>query len=470
MSRALPQQFLERMKSLLGDDFENFKDALENGSPSQSMFINTAFENAHIPEEFLRSINASRLPFFENGFYFEYEGIGNTPLHHAGAFYVQDPSAMCTVCAAVIKPGTKILDMCASPGGKTLLAAIKTGQHGTVVANEFSVSRCKTLVGNAERMGLSNISVVNTDATDENGLSKDFPETFDIVIADAPCSGEGMFRKYTEQAVSEWSVDNIKLCAARQKSILENAAKCVKPGGFLLYSTCTFSLEENEMQTDAFLCSHPDFSLCGVNDGVKSVTVRAHCFDGCKTPDISLARRFYPHISKGEGQYIALMQKSADSASESVSVPSKKKKNGDVRPSNLLSKEETRALTDFFKGLYPGFDISRAEKYADNIIYVHPNMPRAKKHVFSGGVKLGEVSKGRLIPHHQLFKALGTQFTRIIDLSYDDERVYSYLHGDTFAYDIPDGWCAVSVNGFILGGAKAVTGTVKNHYPKGLRI
>ena len=321
MSRALPQQFLERMKSLLGDDFENFKAALENGSPSQSMFINTAFENAHIPEEFLRSINASRLPFFENGFYFEYEGIGNTPLHHAGAFYVQDPSAMCTVCAAVIKPGTKILDMCASPGGKTLLAAIKTGQHGTVVANEFSVSRCKTLVGNAERMGLSNISVVNTDATDENGLSKDFPETFDIVIADAPCSGEGMFRKYTEQAVSEWSVDNIKLCAARQKSILENAAKCVKPGGFLLYSTCTFSLEENEMQTDAFLCSHPDFSLCGVNDGVKSVTVRAHCFDGCKTPDISLARRFYPHISKGEGQYIALMQKSADSASESVSVP-----------------------------------------------------------------------------------------------------------------------------------------------------
>ena len=164
------------------------------------------------------------------------------------------------------------------------------------------------------------------------------------------------------------------------------------------------------------------------------------------------------------------MQKNGGSEHEISPVPQKKKKDGKLRLPNALSKEEMRALTDFFKGLYPNFEPSRAEKYADNIIYVHPNMPRAEKHVFSGGIKLGEISKGRLIPHHQLFKALGTEFTKIIRLSYNDERVYSYLHGDTFTYDIPDGWCAVSVNGFILGGAKAVSGTVKNHYPKGLRI
>ena len=469
MKAALPEKFKDRMKSILADEYPAFISEIENEKPSSAFFSNAAYA-PELPAEFLLSVNAKRVPFCSDAYYFDAEKIGNTPLHHAGAFYVQDPSAMSTLCAVNIRRGWKILDMCASPGGKTLYAALKAGDEGFVVANEYNVSRCKTLVGNVERLGASNVAVLNTDASDENGLSRIYPKAFDLVIADVPCSGEGMFRKYPMEAADNWSEENISLCAARQKKILENAAKCVKPGGCLVYSTCTFSTQENETQILEFLSSHSEFALAEVSEQVKKVTRPACRPESCTDLEFEIekARRFYPHLSRGEGQFIALMQnKDEQTCSNDIKNDGKKRKAALCAP----SKEQLSAISDFANAALMNFDISRAAVYGDNLIYVGKNaLPLPEKRVFSGGVKLGELSKGRLVPHHQLFKALGADFRRKINLHFTDERCIKYLRGETFEYDIPDGWCAVLIDGFPAGGAKAVGGVVKNHYPKGLRL
>ncbi len=452
------------MKQLLGIEYEAFRTELSTGTSSRALFVNTEKIS---PDSFCGIFDdvLTRVPFCDNGFYFESEGVGKSALHHAGAFYVQDPSAMSTVCSTVIEKGSKILDMCASPGGKTILAALKTGENGIVVSNEYSVSRCKTLVGNIERFGLSNVICVNSDAANDTFLSDRYEESFDLVIADAPCSGEGMFRKYPEEAISEWSEDNVKLCAQRQAKILDNAAKCVAPGGKLLYSTCTFSLEENEMTVDAFLCRHPDFHLIPVTDTVRSITADAYSFDGCKTENINLARRFYPHLSKGEGQFIALMQKQAVSED---SVP-RCKKNHDKQILKGISKEEKAALDKLFKCLCSPLDYSKIFKYGENIIYCENSSFIPDKHVFSCGVKIGEFSKSYIAPHHSFFKCFSDIFKNKLEISDNKEALEKYLHGECIEADISDGWCAVTCHGIPLGGGKAVSGIVKNHYPKGLR-
>ncbi len=460
---CLGENFLNRMKKLLGNDYEAFYNELSHGVPSRAMFVNT--EKISVQEFkgiFKESLCA--VPFCENGFYFEAQGIGNSALHHAGAFYVQDPSAMSTVCSTIINKGDKILDMCASPGGKTILAALKTGSSGLVVSNEYSVQRCKTLVGNIERFGLSNVICVNSDAADDTFLSDRYEEKFDLVIADAPCSGEGMFRKYPEQAISEWSEENIKLCALRQAKILDNAAQCVRNGGKLLYSTCTFSLEENEMTIDAFLLRHPEFSLIPVTDTVYSITANAYAFSGCNTENIHLARRFYPHLSNGEGQFIALMQKHE----EESSINNRRKTTGKSSMQNI-SKEEKQALDKLFKCLDKAPDFDNISKYADNLIYCENSCFIPDKHVFSCGVKIGEFTKNYIAPHHSFFKCFAQSFKNKLELSENENLLKKYLHGESIEANIDDGWCVVTYNGVPLGGGKAVSGTVKNHYPKGLR-
>ncbi len=470
---SLPTAFKERTKQLLGEEYQSFENQILNGSPTQSFFVQLT-----LPDSFLQSVNAEKISYAHNGYYFSADKIGSSPLHHAGAFYVQDPSAMCTVCAPInIPQGVKILDMCASPGGKTLFAALKAGKDSFVVSNEYNVSRCKTLVGNVERIGVENVVVLNCDAADDSTLCDTYGSFFDLIICDTPCSGEGMFRKYPEQAIGEWSEENVKLCASRQKKILDNAAKCLNAGGLIVYSTCTFSLEENEMLVDNFLCEHTDFHIERVADEVINATADGYLFDGCKNADITKTRRFYPHISKGEGQFIALLRKDGTAIEQAYEFdkPAKKQKSkgkskpqetGYISPTN----EDIQAVNDFFCGLVTNFDISRVKKYGDNLIYTHKNAKLPSRHVFSGGVKLGEVSKGRLVPHHQLFKVFGRDFLRRVELSYTDERCVKYLRGESIYADIQDGWCAVCVDGYVLGGAKVVDGEVKNHYPKGLRI
>ncbi|MBR2956919.1 MAG: RsmB/NOP family class I SAM-dependent RNA methyltransferase, partial [Clostridia bacterium] len=245
--KELPSAFTERMKKILGEEYETFEKAMHE--PCVKAYrVNTD----KISLEDFEKINIfgrKKIPYVETGYYLEYDKVGNHPYHHAGMIYVQDPGAMATAECVEIQPDWHILDMCAAPGGKSTQLKNKLGENGVLVSNEIIASRCKILTGNVERLGLKNTV---TTCMDTKKLAKTFPKTFDLVMVDAPCSGEGMFRK-DDIAIDEWSEDNVKMCAQRQSGILENAAVCVKNGGYIVYATCTYSLEENEMTVDEFL-------------------------------------------------------------------------------------------------------------------------------------------------------------------------------------------------------------------------
>ena len=453
--KSLPSAFTDRMKKLLKDEYDDFLSEIENGEPSKALFFSGELSDDAVTEE----LRLSPIPFTDNGYYFDCDGIGNTPLHHAGGIYVQDPSAMATVAAVKNLEFKNVLDCCASPGGKTLSASLCAKEGGVIVSNEFNVSRCKTLVGNIERFALKNAIVTNFDMTEKNGLCGIYEGFFDLVICDAPCSGEGMFRKYPEEAIGDWSVQNVLLCADRQKKILDTASLLVKQGGYLLYSTCTFSLDENEMQIDAFLLSHPDFSLIPVSEDVCKVTCDGYLFDGCDESR-KLCRRFLPHLSKGEGQFIALLQKNGEE---------KQTREKYTSPLSKPSEAEIKALKEFTSKALSEFDFSKVFKYNENLVYIDFDAKIPSKKVFSCGVKLGDVEKNRFIPHHQFFKCFGSSFINTVDLSDNKEKCTKYLHGEVIEADVSNGWCAIKYGSFILGGGKAVDGTVKNHYPKGLR-
>ena len=239
----LPIEFKERMRTLLGGESELLFAEIEGGVAIKSFRINDIKVNVGNGYELPAHIDGERADFPKGAFYTDEAHPGSLPCHHAGMIYMQDPSAMATVHAIKIQEGAIILDSCSAPGGKTTQLAAMTGEEGIVVANEYEAKRCRILLGNVERMGCRNTTVINLDTA---VLAEVYPEKFDVVLCDAPCSGEGMFRK-NRQAIDEWSLENVMMCAGRQIEILENFAKCVAAGGSLIYSTCTFSLEENEM-------------------------------------------------------------------------------------------------------------------------------------------------------------------------------------------------------------------------------
>ena len=302
----LPIEFKERMRALLGGESELLFAEIEGGVAIKSFRINDIKVNVGNGYELPAHIDGERADFPKGAFYTDEAHPGSLPCHHAGMIYMQDPSAMATVHAIKIQEGAIILDSCSAPGGKTTQLAAMTGEEGIVVANEYEAKRCRILLGNVERMGCRNTTVINLDTA---VLAEVYPEKFDVVLCDAPCSGEGMFRK-NRQAIDEWSLENVMMCAERQREILENVAKCVAAGGSLIYSTCTFSLEENEMNVRWFLEEHSDFELAEVEEGLRAVTSDGICLDGCEV-DMTKTRRFYPHVSKGEGQFIAVLKKKA---------------------------------------------------------------------------------------------------------------------------------------------------------------
>ncbi|MBR5242398.1 MAG: hypothetical protein IKV20_04590 [Clostridia bacterium] len=454
----LAQDFKDRMKSLLGDEYAEFIDALENGSDVRGVRINTAkcsLDGFSAGEE----LKLTPLAYASDGFILgKCVGIGNTPEHHAGMIYVQDPGAMATANALDIKRGWRVLDTCSAPGGKSGQAAAKIGDSGFILSNEYVPKRAKIVVSNFERLGIKNAVVTSLDTKE---FRKMFSAFFDLVIADVPCSGEGMFRK-SEEAVSEWSVQNVLACAERQREIINNAAPLVKAGGYLLYSTCTFSLEENEMVIDAFLREHPDYVIVPVKDELISATSDGIQLDGAFCKNLSYARRFYPHKSEGEGQFVALLKRSEDISDDGAVLY----KDG-TRP---LSRDEESAVRKFFLENLKKVPDGRLAKYGDNIVLISHGVPIPQRSVFSAGVLVGQVEKGRLIPAHQLFSAYGTLFIRQERLSRGDERIKKYLHGEQIdAVEVDNGYCAVIYEGAALGGGKASLGKIKNHYPKGLR-
>lgn len=455
----LPEKFTERMMSLLGDEFESFIKAMEEPAV-RGVRVNLLKSSPKALFE-RSTLKLSEIPYCDNAFFDNgNEKIGQTPEHHAGEIYVQDPGALAPVSALEIKEGWRVIDLCAAPGGKSSQAAERIGDCGFLLSNEYVPKRAKILVGNFERLGIKNATVTSLDTAE---FKKYFDSHFDLVILDAPCSGEGMFRK-NEEAISEWSEENVLASARRQKEILENAAPLLKCGGYLLYSTCTFSLEENEMQIDEFLSRHPEFTLEKCRDELINASSDGIVFEGARCHDLKLTRRFYPHKSRGEGQFLALMKKTGEVFKKQTILYKE--------ASREPSREETQAIKAFFLENLEKAPAGNIRKHGENLVLISHGHPLLPKSVFSAGVLLGEVKKGILHPSHQFFSCYGKLFKRKLNLKASDERLLKYLSGEEIeAHEIAGkGYVAVLYEGASLGGGKLSDGRLKNHYPKGLRI
>ena len=442
---SLPEAFLRRMRELLGDRFDLYRQAMCE-EPVKAVSVQSGrLSPDRLGER--KELALRPIPYLAEGFYCDAEKPGNHPLHAAGAFYVQDPSAMLPVAAAPLRPGMKCLDLCASPGGKSAQIRNRIGADGFLLSNEIMPARCKTLAGNLERIGAVRTVVSNADARRIAGW---YPAYFDFVLVDAPCSGEGMFRKNPE-TVSEWNEKLPAYCAERQKMLLSEAVQTVAPGGFLLYSTCTFSTEENEEVVRYLLNADPSLRLQPFPDWVRSVTE-----PGIGMPE---CRRFYPFCAPGEGQFMALFQK-ADEGKRSE-LPALR----DAR--SWIGRAEMDAALSFLDGTLEGCRALALCRYGDRLVVSDDPIP--DRNVYAAGVTVGEVSKGRLIPHHALFTSYGAHCFRKWELDPEDPLAEAYLSGRELPCPLEDGWGVVTILGVPVGGIKVVGHIAKNHYPKGLR-
>ena len=429
----LNEVFLDRMKGLLGDNFDAFLESLNNPIV-KSIYVN---ENKISVKEFKKIVNFSieQIPYEKAGFYVDNDKKGRHPLHHAGAFYMQEPSAMFTINSINFNGDEKVLDMCAAPGGKTIQIANRI-PNGVLVSNEIVKSRSEILFSNVERMGLKNVIVAND--TPEN-IADAYGDTFDVCVVDAPCSGEGMFRRGDEVS-NQWNENLDAMCAERQLEILSHADKTLKQGGKLIYSTCTYSKKENEDVVLEFLKTH-NYELININ------------YPFSRGIGLRETVRLYPHENKGEGQFVAVMVK-------------KQYNNNSCYSSMKLT--NSKITNDFIK-TYTTLNCDCVEY--KNHMYVIPCKELIKKHVnyVSIGVRLGKVESNRFEPHHNLFTAFGKDFKIKFNLNFEDEKVTKYLKGETIDIDLTDGYGALIVNGCSLGGFKISKGKFKNYYPKGLR-
>ncbi len=444
----LPTAFQARMKTLLGEQYPLFVAEYDN-PPKKALRLNS-FKPCPAA---LTRFPLTPMPYGEDCYYYEDARPGADILHDAGAYYIQEPSAMFPVSCIPIRKGWKVLDVCAAPGGKSGQLASAVGASGFLLSNEIMPLRAKILLSNAERLGLTNTAVTMLPS---ETLATLYRDSFDAVLVDAPCSGEGMFRKEPD-ALKDWSEATVDNCAKRSAEILANAACCVKVGGYLLYSTCTFAPDEDEINVAKFLKTHEDFELI------------EPCFPtpyaACGYPQfgnavLSSCRRLYPHLTLGEGQFAALMVRK-----QGENNPAKQKSG--VLP---LTKAEIKIVGDFFKSVFSDWETFDFARYGEGI-YILPSaaLPLPSFKMLSPGVKAGTIEKNRFIPHHQLFSAYGGRCLRKAELIADSPLLSAYLSGNEIQFDLPDGWGAITVEGCPLGGFKAVDGRLKNHYPKGLR-
>ena len=452
----LPVAFEARMKELLKTEYDAFYTALCTENAVKGLRVNT---HKVATDVFCKHapFSLTPIPYAKNGFIVSDDAqAGKHPYHHAGAYYMQDPGAMATVAAI---PATlwarnrlKVLDLCAAPGGKTTqLAALCERGGGAVLANEYNAARSRILAGNVERMGLSNVLVTNTDS---QHIAAWYPSFFDLVLVDAPCSGEGMYRK-SDQAVLEWSPENVSACAVRQREILANAAQCVAEEGYLLYSTCTYSTEENEKVVANFLEAHPAFRLCSCRAEVVACTADGIDVTGGKHPELALCRRFYPHRSPGEGQFIALLQRSGNDGRGGATVKD---------AFGTLAKNELAVVNSFLRETL-GHTPLGLGRLGGNVVSFPAHetlgLPVPPFGTVAAGVTVGEVRKDRIVPHHHFFTAYGGDFSAKLCLDADADTVMRYLAGEELPVPAElGGFCAVLLaigdTAITLGGGKAV--------------
>ncbi len=471
--KAIPKEFLFRMAGMLGDEYGSFLDALQLPA-NTGLRINTL---KILPEEFVHRfpVKLSAVPWCPSGFIAKPEGgssgqssYGKHPYHNAGLYYIQEASAMSAAQVLAPRPGETVLDLAAAPGGKATHLAAMMDNSGLLVANEIHAKRVWDLVENLERCGITNAIVTNESP---NKLARHFGAYFDRVLIDAPCSGEGMFRK-SEVACVEWKPELVNSCAIRQFDILEQAAQMVKPNGFLAYTTCTFSAEENEGVIARFLSRHPEFDLVEVptNDGFQPA--RPEWIGLPVGHKVRRAVRIWPHLSQGEGHFIALLVKNGVTDRYSEISMKKSVKNSTFFLSSNNNVQTSVILEEFQKdNLTVSFDPARLV-LDGTFIYllaeITPDLAGLK--VIRPGWWLGAIQKGRFIPSHSFAMGLkSNQAKRILPLKTGDQRLTSYYAGESLADNGDNGWVLVTVDGYPVGWGKRVQNVVKNFYPHGLR-
>ncbi len=392
------------------------------------------------------------VPWEPNGFSYN-SGLrpGLHPWHDAGAFYLQEPSAMAPVGLLDIRPGQRVLDLCAAPGGKSTQLAAALNGSGVLIANEIVGPRARVLSRNIERMGVPNALVTNAHPAE---LARRFPGWFDRVLVDAPCSGEGMFRK-EPAAAADWSEAQVAVCAARQLEILHSAAALTALGGRLVYSTCTFSPAENEGTTAAFLDAHPDYHLVDVSAPWFSSGRQDWIENG--PAQLNRTVRLWPHRLRGEGHFAAVFERSADAAVE-------------PEPAPLQGQFPPEVFADFRAQTLPDIDLPEGQFvcFGQTLYLVPPQTPDLTGlRVLRAGLELGQIAKNRFIPAHALALWLKSA-PNMADFPTSGPEIAAYLRGETLSGP-QIGWTLITADGLTLGWAKGSAGTLKNHYPKGLR-
>lgn len=457
----LPIEFEKKMKAFLGDEWDDFLYSYDNNR-FQALRFNTLKVQSH--EEIMRILmvleisSDKRVSWANEAYYFD-ENVrpGKHPYHEMGLYYIQEPSAMSAAALLAPKPGMRVLDLCAAPGGKSTQLATYLGDSGLLVSNEINTQRSRILSQNIERMGIKNAIVTNEDSF---VLASHFPGFFNAIQVDAPCSGEGMFRKLPE-AIEQWSMENVAICVARQKEILDNAAVMLKPGGTIVYSTCTFSKEENEDVIEYFLERHPDFTL-------------------------EEMERFWPHKVDGEGHFVAkLVRRGCVDTDLKADRKTKKNKNSKNRKNETkpaFTKENMKLLSEFLdetisEDMAAWIKNSRLVMFGEQL-YRLPDMEVDIKglKVQRAGLHIGEFKKQRFEPSHSLALALKiSEAKNVVKLTWDDPQTTGFFNGqsvmlsDEQTAECKKGWALVCVDGYPAGWGKVNGAQVKNHYPKGLR-
>jgi NOL1/NOP2/sun family putative RNA methylase len=401
----------------------------------------------------------------DRGFYYNNTAQpGKNPLHEAGVYYIQEASAMAPAAYLEAKPGERILDLCAAPGGKTTQTASYMENKGILVCNEINPQRAKILSENVERMGISNAFVTNETP---KHLSEIFIEYFDRILVDAPCSGEGMFRK-NEDAVIEWSPENVKLCANRQDEILDCADIMLRPGGIMVYSTCTFAPDENEGSIERFLTRHPEYEIVDI----KPYGRMSHGYPPCEK-----TIRLFPHLIKGEGHYLAVLRKLGEVPGSYKGFLANGIQKGigikDIKEFEEFAKENL--TSHIIDRLIPKDRAKPFLKFGEQLYLIMPDMPSTDKlKVQRLGLHLGTLKKNRFEPSHALALYLKkddvNQSIELYNGIDDDYNVRAYLNGQTInTNDTKKGWTLMTYKGYSIGWGKQAGNIIKNHYPKGLR-
>lgn len=527
-TKLLPERFLADMKHILGEEFEDFLASYDRPA-KKGLRLNTLKIS---PEELTArsGFHLTRVPWTTDGYVFEEEDMPSRhPFYSAGLYYLQEPSAMAPAQILPVRPGDRILDLCAAPGGKSTELGVRLQRKGLLVANEISASRVRALVRNVELFGIPNAVV--TCETPER-LLEHYPSCFDSILVDAPCSGEGMFRK-DEGAVRTWSPEKVEECAAIQRRIIVEAAGMLRPGGYMVYSTCTFAPEENEMVILHLLKACPDMELVDIpktggraafSEGLSVPELRelgkAHTAEGCSEgADLAKTCRLWPHKIEGEGHFCALLRKKdlpgrGDShrwtygmekdkdpvtgrAEEKENRRKKQKKankKGSETNRDGMSPSDMKLVRDFITPYLIGSDIVLNEENLEvhaGKVYLMPDgvfIGRGIRTV-RAGVYLGELKKERFEPEQELAMILPgapeekpsdklsfclpeDYLGRYVCLSPSDERIEEYLHGQTIPVRSTgkNGWRLLCAGRSPVGWGKLVNGQLKNKYPAGWRI